>query len=241
MKFLKPTKKKIILSLMPFVPVLLMPSFLVEIPFSFPFAGALMSMQLFVMIFAYGIILLMAFPLKPILAPLGMWEYHSSLFIMASGPEVSVIGMILTASFYSGILYLLISFLSKEKSKSHQTYCIECEKEKTKKYCDECQKETGNLFKITLTEEVRAKESLGIEQRRFGIKKYIKKIFQGYQTSINKKRHPDGVDRLMNIDREKNWYDEVVKDNTTGKIFREVHEPLSEHVADAQKTKNDRL
>lgn len=235
MSMFKPTKRKIILSLIPFVPVLLMPVFMLEIPFSFPLAEALMSIQLAIMILAYGAILLMAFPLQPILIPLGMWEYHSSLFIAASGPEVSVSGMILTALIYSIVLYVLVSFSQKLKIGERKKYCVECEKEKGRKYCNHCQKETGDLFKINVSDTIKVRESLGLEQRKDGIKKYIKKMFQGYQLSRNIEDHPDGVERHMSIDRENDWYDETVRDNKTGKVFRDVHEPLSNHVSSAQK------
>lgn len=114
-------------------------------------------------------------------------------------------------------------------------FCVECKKEKSRVHCDHCQKVTGNLFKININETVRARVSLGIEQKRDGIKKYIKKMFQGYQSSRDVKRHPDGVERYINIDREKDWYDETVQDNITKKVFRDVHEPLSHHISNTQK------
>lgn len=114
--FLRPTKKKIILSLIPFVPVVFMLILLINIPFSFPFADALTSLQLCIVILAYAVVLLMAFPLKPVLISFGMWEYHSGFFIPFSGPEVSLSGMILVAAFYSSLIYVSISFLSRRKS-----------------------------------------------------------------------------------------------------------------------------
>ena len=120
MKVLKPTKRKIIISLIPFMPVVFMSIFLIEIPFSFPMASVFMIIQLIIVIVAYGSIILMALPLQSVLASLGMWEYNSSLFIVANGPEVSVSGMILTASFYFVIIYLLLSFISYRRRKKEQ-------------------------------------------------------------------------------------------------------------------------
>lgn len=140
------------------------------------------------------------------------------------------------------MLNKLTSYLEKIKSffVKRRTYCVECEIEKETRYCKHCQKETGDLFKLNLSETVKVGESLGIKQKQSGIKKYIKKMFQGYQSSINTKKHPEGVERHVSIDRENNWYDETVQDNKTGKIFRDIHEPLSQHVSNAQKNKGKR-
>ncbi len=133
----------------------------------------------------------------------------------------------------------LKAYLEKIKSffKKRIFYCVECEKEKTTRYCTYCQKETGNLLKINLHETVRVQESLGLEKRRSDVKDYLQKMFQGHQNSRNKEKYPEGVERYQNIDRENNWYDETVKDNKTGKVFRDVHEPLSQHISSAQKRK----
>lgn len=129
------------------------------------------------------------------------------------------------------------SFIEKIKELfiKRKFYCVECEKEKKRRYCNYCQKETGNLFKLVLTDTAKASESLGIKQKRPGIKKYIKELFQGYQQSKDQKKYPEGVDRVMSIDRENDWYDEMVKDNKNGKVFRDIHEPLSQHISNAQK------
>ncbi len=39
----------------------------------------------------------------------------------------------------------------------------------------------------------------------------------------------EGVDIQMVIDREKKEYHQIVKDNLTGKIIHEEHEPLDQH------------
>lgn len=118
-------------------------------------------------------------------------------------------------------------------------YCVKCEREKSVRYCNHCQKETGDLFKINLYETVKVQESLGLEKRQVGVKKYLQKMFQGFQASRNKKKYPEGVERHMSIDRENDWYDEVVRNNKTGKVFRDVHEPLSQHVSSAQKRREN--
>ena len=38
------------------------------------------------------------------------------------------------------------------------------------------------------------------------------------------------VDFYQSVDHERDWYDKVVTDKTTGQVIREVHEPLSQHI-----------
>lgn len=70
-----------------------------------------------------------------------------------------------------------------------KNFCIVCEKEKQNKYCESCKKETNDLVKIAMAETLKARESIGIEKRRFGIKKYLKKFFQGYASSGDYKKY----------------------------------------------------
>lgn len=123
------------------------------------------------------------------------------------------------------------------KLKKHKTCCLICERGKINKYCEYCKKETGNLFKIVITDTVKVRESICIEQRMTGVKKYFKKVFQGYEPSNNYKKYPEGVEKYQNVDRENNWYDKIVKDNRTGTIIRKIHEPLDKHVSSADKKK----
>jgi len=116
-------------------------------------------------------------------------------------------------------------------------YCVECNNEKDSPYCDFCKKETKNLFKASISVQTKLNASLGVIHKRPGVRGFLKKHFQGYQTSGNTNEHPDGVDRQMTIDKENDRYDEIVKDNKTGKTTRECHEKLSEHIGhgDARK------
>lgn len=119
---IKPTRRKVLISLIPFIPVILMSVFLVEIPvesfspshLNLLIFSVLLRLQVAIGLVAYGSILLMAFPLQSILVPLGMW-YYSDFFIGAYGPNVSTSGMFLTASIYSIIFYLWISFKNGRK------------------------------------------------------------------------------------------------------------------------------
>lgn len=68
-----------------------------------------------------------------------------------------------------------------------------------------------------------------------GTRRYVKKVFQGYQSSGDKDKHPEGVEKVMIIDRQNNRYDETVIDQKTGLVTRDIHEPLSEHVSMSKK------
>ena len=59
---------------------------------------------------------------------------------------------------------------------------------------------------------------------------FSREMFQGYKASGDPNLS-DGVDVRMVVDREKNEYHQIVKDNLTGQILHEEHEPLTEHTA----------
>ena len=106
-------------------------------------------------------------------------------------------------------------------------YCQECQKEKASRYCDNCGKETSSRFEVNIFETVVVRESLGIKQKRPGIKGWLRDIFQGFKKSVD---IPDGVELYRNFDKENDQYDEIVKNDKTKEIVHECHEPLSEHV-----------
>jgi len=81
---------------------------------------------------------------------------------------------------------------------------------------------------ITIKEEIKLHESLGIKQRGAAGGKWVKKIYQGFKSSGDPKLS-DGVEEHSVYDRENDWIDKVVKDNKTGKILDEHHEPLTKH------------
>lgn len=116
-------------------------------------------------------------------------------------------------------------------------YCSECKKEKKEKYCDFCKKNTGSRF---VMECFTAKFTICILlmamiHRRPGFKKFLRKVLTGFQASGDKIKHPEGVIRRMIIDRENDQYEEVVVDYKTNEITRNVKEPLSQYVPNAQK------
>ncbi|XOB41826.1 MAG: hypothetical protein ACKKMS_00280 [Candidatus Nealsonbacteria bacterium] len=111
---------------------------------------------------------------------------------------------------------------------SDKIFCVECGLEKESKFCRQCQKETPNLFKVCISDTVKVRDSIRIIQKRPGFKGFLKKVFSGFKPSTNPKLS-EGVEVQMEIDREKNEYHHVVKDNKTGKILHEEHELLTNH------------
>jgi len=107
-------------------------------------------------------------------------------------------------------------------------FCVDCRARKESRFCENCQKETSNLFQVQITETMRARESIGIKQKRQGFKGFIKKIFQGFKPSGDPQLS-QGADVQMIVDKEKNEYHHIVKNNLTGKILHEEHEKLIEH------------
>jgi hypothetical protein len=73
------------------------------------------------------------------------------------------------------------------------------------------------------------RESIGTRKFPKNSKKWLVDTFKGFSQSINKIRHPKGVNKTRIIDRENNIYHEKIVDLETGKITRNVKEPLSEH------------
>jgi len=114
--------------------------------------------------------------------------------------------------------------------------------------CPNCQmelevmeaEESGNGFRykyacghgwqgIMLREHLKVRESLKLKSKKPGFGLLVK-IFQGYKASGDP-RLPEGVDIRMVVDREKNEYHQIVKNNLTGHVLHEEHEPLTEHKA----------
>jgi len=89
---------------------------------------------------------------------------------------------------------------------------------------------------ITLRENLKARESLKLKSKKpgFGL---VVKMFQGYKASGDPKL-PEGVDVRMVVDREKNEYHQIVKDNLTGLVLHEEHELLTEHKSKPPRQEN---
>lgn len=108
--------------------------------------------------------------------------------------------------------------------------CGECgtELKPSDKQCPKC----GSTKKAY---EREARVTVGIKvvetratQKRKGYRYFMKQMISRWRPSGNPKLK-NGVQEERIIDKEKDKYDQVVKDAKTGKITHEEHEPLSQH------------
>lgn len=81
---------------------------------------------------------------------------------------------------------------------------------------------------ITIKERFKIRESIELTKRPVGKRKFLMQMFHGYKAS-GSQHLPEGVEMLMIVDREKNEYHHVVKDNRTGETIHEEHESLNQH------------
>jgi len=116
----------------------------------------------------------------------------------------------------------------------------------TKYFCRNCGRELksnqkpclfcgcNNLdIRVNFIETTKIRFNLKLRRKRKGLGKFIKEILQGWFPSIDKNKHPEGVEKMRIIDKEnpnkKDSYQEKIKDVETGKITRNVKEPLCQH------------
>ncbi len=120
--------------------------------------------------------------------------------------------------------------MKQEKDRKEDNFCAICGslKKNSSKFCIQCQKETPNLFKIPLNETIKFREAIQIKHKRPGFKGFLSKCFSGYKPSKDPKLS-EGVDEQITIDKEKNEYHQVVRNNLTGEIIHEEHMPLDQH------------
>ncbi len=129
-------------------------------------------------------------------------------------------------------------FSKKDAGQERGLVCGICNNKKVKKYCNFCKKETQNIYTITIVETFSVKESIEIEQRKPGVKGWFVKMFQGFKASMDKDKFPKGIELHRRFDKEKDWYDEIARDEITGRITNECHEPLSKHIGHGSARKN---
>ncbi len=113
-------------------------------------------------------------------------------------------------------------------------YCKSCNKELTSndKICPYC----GNdkrLIKLTISGTIEFRSSLIARKFPQGFKKWVLEIISGWFPSVDTTKHPKGVKktRLINRENPKNTdsYQEKITDFKTGKIIRDIEEPLEKH------------
>jgi len=111
-------------------------------------------------------------------------------------------------------------------------YCSECKKEKKESYCDFCKKDTSSNYVMHCSPgvyKVRMPAAV-LRHKRPGIKRPLREVCVGWKSSGDKIKHPDGINIGRVIDRVKNQYEEKVTDEKTGKIVRDISEPLDQHL-----------
>ncbi|HBN05707.1 MAG TPA: zinc ribbon domain-containing protein [Bacteroidales bacterium] len=120
-----------------------------------------------------------------------------------------------------------------------ELFCTNCKRKiplvDDNKKCPFC----GSLEKtriINVYDEAKAYDSLRIRNNEKINKKYKFELKSGDDFSYIKQKY---VDLKMLVDRENDWYSELVIDKETGEIIHECNEPLSEHIGhgDAKKKK----
>ncbi len=85
---------------------------------------------------------------------------------------------------------------------------------------------SGRLHKKRIEVKTTMLASLRERGKRLGRGRWFVDAFSGWEFWRNGRRM---VRKMRRLDREGDWYDEVVTDPQTGEIIHECHEPLSEH------------
>lgn len=111
--------------------------------------------------------------------------------------------------------------------------CRDCatELKQTDKQCPKCGS-TEKLHELQLADKISVSDSMKLVQKRKGYKEFMVKMISRLKHSGDPKLKGcvgEEVKEEMVFDKEKDWYDQVVKDAKTGDIIHEEHEPLSEH------------
>jgi len=91
--------------------------------------------------------------------------------------------------------------------------------------CDLC----GSLsrtYSEHLEATIQLRSQLKWRHRRAGLRRPLAEGVSGSERSVRSGRW---VVKKRVIDREKNWYEEVIVDEETGEVVRDSHEPLSDH------------
>ena len=107
--------------------------------------------------------------------------------------------------------------------------CAKCQTElqPTDTECPKCGPATKNYARTGFV-TVGTAVSTKMKQERKGLKRPLREAV-GNRLKISKDKLKGVVREDMNIDREKNHFDHVVRDAETGQITHEEHGPLSQH------------
>jgi hypothetical protein len=120
----------------------------------------------------------------------------------------------------------------KKKGATPVYFCNECGRKKWlscfigNKFCLQCMKKTNSDIKASVFDNEAVRDSFKLRKKSLSFKKFAIEVLGGRFSSH---RYKDGVEKSRTANKEKDKYDEVVKDYKTGKVVHETHEKLSEH------------
>ena len=124
--------------------------------------------------------------------------------------------------------------MKSDITKPERYYCQKCGKEleKNNRPCLNCGC-TNVFIKKSLEGELTFKGFRKIRKKLESFKKFAIEIITGWRPSRDKKKYPEGVkiDRIIdrkNLKKEDSYQEKII-DVKTGKICRDVKEPLSQH------------
>jgi|SRR6185503_17755171 len=108
--------------------------------------------------------------------------------------------------------------------------CSKCQRSLTanQKPCPDCGSERRQI-KISIQDQIKVRDSLGLKKFRQGVKSFIVHQKQGWFSSKDTDKHPDGVQLTQLVDRENNLYKKRVIDEKTGSVIKDLEEPLDQH------------
>lgn len=121
-----------------------------------------------------------------------------------------------------------------KKNNEPSFYCKKCNFKLNKKVkvCPKCGC-NNKLVKMNICGEFKLRGTLRGLKFISGKTGWVKEVLSGWFSSGDKKKHPEGVEKYRVVDKEhikeEDSYQEKVKDIKTGKITRDVKEPLEKH------------
>ncbi len=113
-------------------------------------------------------------------------------------------------------------------------FCKSCNRELTAddKICPYCGS-NKRIINLSISETLELRSSLVTRKYHKGFRKWVLEIMSGWFPSGDKNIHPKGVKKIRVIDREnpenRESYQEKITDVKTGKIIRDIEEPLKKH------------
>ena len=113
---------------------------------------------------------------------------------------------------------------------STKYFCQNCRRElnEEQKPCPYCGSVRRDI-KVEIKEEIKIRESLRGRQKRNGFKKFMVEFLQGWFSSGDKEKFPEGIQQTRLIDKKNDKYQKKVIDEATGEVVIDKDEKLSEH------------